>query len=283
MAWTRWKNIMKAYPFEEKRLAKWSPPFIVQPKYDGIRCRAIPIAGGKFVLVSSGEEIITAVPHINEALVKLRAGVELDGELYCHGLPLEKINGICTPQRKTPHPEVLSIEYHVFDYAPMEAEDNTPMFERLHYLQHNFIESRYLKLSPYFMCDSLEQVVGKFRKLVDEGYEGIIVRNAFWPYERRRSTGVMKFKPKRSDIYEIVSFEEEHTVEGVPKGVLGTLVCASGDGSTFRVYSGLSDDDRAKWWKIRELLPGMSVKVGYQHLTATGGVPRSGVVLDIVP
>ena len=48
---------MKAYPFEEKRLAKWRPPFIVQPKYDGVRCRAVPIQqpgfGTGYILLSS--------------------------------------------------------------------------------------------------------------------------------------------------------------------------------------------------------------------------------------
>ena len=39
----RWKGIMKCYPFEEKRLAEWNPPYICQPKYDGVRCRAIRV------------------------------------------------------------------------------------------------------------------------------------------------------------------------------------------------------------------------------------------------
>ena len=44
--WQRWKGIMKASPFEEKRLTKWNPPYIIQPKYDGFRCRAIPLMTG---------------------------------------------------------------------------------------------------------------------------------------------------------------------------------------------------------------------------------------------
>ena len=67
--WQRWKNIMKCYPFEEKRLAKWKPPYIVQPKFDGVRCRAIPTDTG-YLLVSSEENVIFSVPHINEELNK---------------------------------------------------------------------------------------------------------------------------------------------------------------------------------------------------------------------
>ena len=34
-------GIMLCYPFEEKRLNKWNPPYIIQPKLDGERCRAV--------------------------------------------------------------------------------------------------------------------------------------------------------------------------------------------------------------------------------------------------
>ena len=79
--WQRWKGIMKAYPFEEKRLAKWEPPYIVQPKYDGVRCRAVPLDNGDFLLLSSEENPIFSVPHINEALKCCAPQWELDGEL----------------------------------------------------------------------------------------------------------------------------------------------------------------------------------------------------------
>jgi len=51
--WQRWKGIMKAVPFETKRLDKWQPPYIIQPKYDGDRCRAVKLDNGNFLLLSS--------------------------------------------------------------------------------------------------------------------------------------------------------------------------------------------------------------------------------------
>jgi len=84
--WQRWKGIMKCYPFEEKRLAKWQPPYIVQPKYDGVRCRAVPIPGGGYILLSSEENVIYSVPHILDWLNRVQLTTELDGELYCHGM-----------------------------------------------------------------------------------------------------------------------------------------------------------------------------------------------------
>ena len=54
---------MKAVPFEQKRLNKWEPPYILQPKYDGVRCRAVPVENG-YLLLSSEENVVFSVPHI---------------------------------------------------------------------------------------------------------------------------------------------------------------------------------------------------------------------------
>ena len=63
----RWKGIMKCVPFEEKRLAKWKPPYIVQPKFDGNRCVNEPLENTS-LLLSSEENLFFSVPHINEAV-----------------------------------------------------------------------------------------------------------------------------------------------------------------------------------------------------------------------
>jgi len=93
---------------------------------------------------------------------------------------------------------------------------------------------------------------------------------------------VMKFKPKKEDTYVIIGFNEEYSVEGTPKGRLGSLDCASGDGDTFSVGTGFSDDQREALWRIRESLPGAIARVQYQHLTAGKKVPRFPVFVEIV-
>ena len=62
-------GIQLAYPFEEKRLAKWQPPYIVQPKFDGDRCSNTPLPSAP-LLLSSEENPFFSVPHINEQLTK---------------------------------------------------------------------------------------------------------------------------------------------------------------------------------------------------------------------
>jgi len=116
--WQRWTGIQKAVPFEEKRLAKWPTPYIVQPKFDGIRCRAIPLMtgpkGNEYLLLSSEENVIYSVPHINVILSNLQLRAELDGELYCHGMSFEEILSI-TSRTINLHHDYKAIKFHVFD------------------------------------------------------------------------------------------------------------------------------------------------------------------------
>jgi hypothetical protein len=56
-------GIMLCYPFEEKRLNKWGNKFLLQPKLDGDRCRAIFDEYGKVKLLSSEENEFNSV-HI---------------------------------------------------------------------------------------------------------------------------------------------------------------------------------------------------------------------------
>jgi len=279
--WTRWKNVMKAYPFEEKRLAKWQPPYIVQPKYDGVRCRAVPLESGEYMLLSSEENIIFSVPHISREiphLMRYRAPEtrpELDGELYCHGMKFEEIVSV-TSRTVTLHQDHKRIQFHCFDVIVEEPQlRRTLMIEDLRGL------SQWLVVSPFYLCDSLEDVMRAFDSIVGNGYEGIIVRHNLGPYERKRSTWVMKFKPKQEDSYEIVGFQEEIDKDGFPKDTLGALVCASGDGDIFNVGTGFTDERRRELWHGRDMLKGQAARVKYQHITSGRNVPRFPVFVEV--
>jgi len=271
--WQRWKNIMKCYPFEEKRLAKWQPPYIVQPKYDGVRCRAVNV-GGSYLLLSSEENIIHSVPHINEELDGLGIDAELDGELYNHEMSFEEIVSI-TSRTVNRHPSYKSIQFHLFDVVNEE-----PQAHRLNTLCKLISKSSYLFVSPFWICYNLDDIMRTYDLLIKDGYEGIIVRHFQCPYERKRSVWLMKFKPKKTDEYKIVSYNEEISINGVPKGTLGSLVCESGDGQIFNVGTGFTEEQRHLLWQERETLVGKTCVIGYQHLTDRK-VPRFPVFVEV--
>ena len=278
--WNRWKNIMKAYPFSEDRLAKWSPPYICQPKYDGIRCRAIPLQTGpnedEYLLVSSEENPIFSVPHINNVFSSLKLRSELDGELYCHGMSFEQITSI-TSRTVNIHPDNHLIKFHCFDIINERPQmHRTVMIENFRDLDPHLI------IAPFYLCESLDDVMRAYDKIIEQGYEGIIVRNIFAQYERKRSTNIMKFKPKQSDTYEIIGTVEEYDKDGNPKDSLGALICNSGDGNTFRVGTGFSEEHRKSLWDSRDNLPGKVAHVQFQHLTTGKQVPRFPVFVEVI-
>ena len=275
----RWTGIMKCYPFSEKRLAKWQPPYIVQPKYDGFRCRAIPLMtgpkGNEYILLSSEENIFYSVPHLNEMFSNLGLKCELDGELYCHGMSLEEINSIVS-RTVNLHPDHQKIEFHAFDMVIDE-----PQMRRMILVDGLKILHPKLKVSPFWLCESLSEVKKIYDKIISLGYEGIIVRHFQGPYQTKRSTYVMKFKPKKQDEYKIVGWNEELTMEGEPKGRIGSLIMSSQAGDEFAVSAGLDFDDKARLWEVRDNLAGKSAIVHYQHLT-NRKVPSGAFNVEVI-
>lgn len=273
----RRSGIMLCYPFEEQRLKKWGTPYIVQPKLDGDRCRALIDNEGNVTLLSSEEHVIKSVPHIEEALRRTGyRGIELDGELYTHGYSHQNLRSVIS-RTKNLHPEHEVMEYHIFDLYGEEAQAH-----RLYALNRLTFESPLVQV-PYQLAASLSEVLEALEEYREKGYEGIVVRNIQYPYLRKRSTGMMKFKPRKEDIYTIVGYEEEISIHGEPKNSLGALVLQSDLGHTFNVGSGsyLTRERREELWRIKESLVGRLASVKYQHLT-DGRIPRFPVLFNIL-
>lgn len=273
----RWLNIMKAVPFEEKRLMKWTPPYICQPKFDGVRCRVISLSdsSSNHILVSSRENVIYGVPHLNQIFDKLMLAAELDGELYCHGMSFEQIVSI-TSRTVNLHADYQKIQFHLFDIV-----NDQPQMRRQLLIEALRGLNPWIQVAPFWLCENLDDVMRAYDSLIELGYEGIIVRHHMAPYERKRSIYVMKFKPKKEDEYEIVGYQEEISINGTPKESLGAIICRSGDGNDFSIGTGFSQEQRKEMWRNKEYLINRTAKVKYQHLTNGKQVPRFPVFVEI--
>lgn len=280
--WQRWKGIMKCYPFEEKRLAKWQPPYIVQPKYDGDRGVDHPLDNGSHLLVTSEENPVFSTPHINEALQELNIPIKFDGEFYSHDIFLEGghelIHSIVS-RTVNIHPRYKEMEFHIFDIQ----DDSKSQIERT----MDLLDLRYkikspLVLSPYWICHTLDEIKRTYDKIIGMEYEGIVVRNTYAYYEiDKRSRWIMKFKPKKKDKYKIVGWKEEISKDGIPKGRIGSIICSSQGGDTFGVSAGLDDSDREYYWNCRETLAGKDCIIHYQHLT-NKKIPKGTFNVEVI-
>lgn len=281
MSWNELKerrDIMLCYPFEEKRLLKWPVPFIVQPKLDGERCRAVfDHERGSYTLLSSSASQIISCPHIIEALNETGLKGELDGELYRHGMEFEQIHSRVS-RTVNLREDASEIEYHIFDLVVPEARQSarTAALEDLDELRRGP-----LKIVDVAIAYDLEGINNLLVSYNLHGYEGIVVRKRDGLYKRSRSTEIMKFKPRKSDIYLIVGYEEELDKNKFPKASLGAFICSDGPGREFNVGSGFTRQQRQYYWGMRDRLVGHKVKVLYQH-TTNGGVPRFPIFSEVL-
>ena len=265
------QGIMLCYPFDPLRFTKWGSKALLQPKYNGERCRAIFNAEGKVNLLSSDMHQITGVPHLINRLqgTHLR-NLELDGELYTHHMDQSAIHSIVS--RKVS----LNASYEDLGYVVFDVISPKPLEERIKELIHlSYSFPNGVIAAPNKIVSSLQEVEKCVEEIYDDGYEGIVLKQLGGKYERKRSTQWMKFKPRNVDVYLIRGTKEEIDLQGKTKNALGAFVCQSQGEELFRVGSGplLTRDGRVMLWELRESLPGMYLQIKYQSITQANKVP----------
>lgn len=277
-------GIMLPYPYDERRLAKIGFPCYVQAKLDGVRCRVIYNKQGIHMLSSECNDIL-CLPTLRKRLTSLYLpeGTELDGELYLHGLSFERIFSI-TSRSTEVHEQEGRMEYHIFDMPSAKGTyhmriasilalplpDTYPPDIGGIYREENFLAYS-------------EQDISNFLDMFCKaGYEGLVIKAYSLPYERRRSPGMLKIKPTKTDTYTISSTVPEVSLDGIVKEELGAFVVKDDDENIFSVGTGplLTHANRVSLWANRKQLIGQKLTIKYQQKTDRG-VPRFPVALSL--
>lgn len=285
------KGIQLAMPFEERRLlnqgrfpVRWTPPYIVQPKLNGERCRVIR-EEGICLLLSSTEELILSVPHIQQwCLTHLPIG-EWDGELYIHGGTWAEIHSI-VGRTTNLHENYRAMELHLFDW-PSRQEPQLVRLVELRKLFSSMEKVGPLKMVKSEVAYTLEEVYQLYERFIGQGYEGFIIRELSSPYERKRSGAMLKFKPKATDHYEILSVYEAISEDGTPKFMVGGFNCIDDMKTVFSVGAGkLTHDQRVRIWQewcdAPQHITGSLLQVEYQTLSDKNKVPLFSRAVRII-
>ena len=262
-------------------MLRWNPPYLVQPKLNGERCRALLL--DEPVMLSSEENLITSCPHILEELRVITQrfpelkGLELDGENYSHGTLLQDIHSIVSRKTGGLHDDYLDISFHVFDLAldipqSMRIQALVKLFDLLGETQH-------IRMVPNYEASTLAGINYYLEQFMLQGFEGIIVRDKDAHYVRRRSTQMMKFKPRKGDVYQIVGLQEEVSIHGEKKGTLGAFFLRGNDDTVFKVGTGFTAEQRKEYYHPG--LVGKWAKILYQT-KSKDGVPCHSVFVSIL-
>lgn len=262
-------GIMLAYPYTEKRLLKYPKPWICQPKLNGDRCRALFTNEQGWQLFSSTARSLS-FPHIQAELNMLFDGQrlqKLDGELYNHKLRHEEIRSRVAPTKNI-HSDVASLQFHIFDVI-----NDQPQALRLELLDP-LRDGHFCKRVDTLSLHDVESLKAFHAECLDAGYEGSIIRDPTAIYKRKRSTQMMKWKPRdemTAVVTELIEEKDVHTLK--PKGSLGAVTCTLDGKQFFEVGSGFTHFERATFWQHPELIVGKLIEFAYSEISPYG-VPK---------
>lgn len=269
----------------------------MQPKLNGIRALyqngnfqsrdELPFPAGLLDHLVKPLQGIANLLEIDETTI-------LDGELYKHGWPLQRINAAVTPVRQAPTEDTLQIEYHIFDRANFNLtfRDRIVLFDwPSHKLTHVFTEK----------AKTAEEADIYYAEFVSQGYEGMMYRLGDCPYtvpkqpilfpaipgcrsirsgflsdKDNRCWHLLKRKDWQDDEFICIDVVEG---EGKLQGMLGAIICQTKSAKRFNVGSGLTDSERQHYWANPPI--GRKIKVKYLVLS-NNGIPLNPTILCIL-
>lgn len=265
-----------------------SHPFYVQPKLNGVRALC---NGASF---QSRDEHLwkpKVLAHLHEQIQPIFQRFPnfiTDGELYKHGLSLQKINQAVAVNRHEPTAVTPTIEYHIFDI--LDCENGTTDFS-YRVWQLNAISDiisyhrlTHIKVVPTHLCGSMDMTEPLYKNYLKAGYEGLMYRSLGHMYGLAENCGnkenrwkcLLKRKEWLDKEFLITDFK---ITEG-KKGERGfQVICDVGNGETVSVGSGLSDDELDYY--VENSPVGQYAKVKFESYS-DDGIPKQPTVLAIL-
>jgi len=239
-------------------------PCYAQQKLDGVRCLAI---SGKGLYSRLGKKF----PHLENILKEINtlpAGTILDGELYSDTLTFQEIVGLV--KKETLLPKDLPKMEEIFLWVYDTIRDGT-YTDRKKWLDTLFEKKfKHLRQLPTDECKDVEDIRRLHAKYVEEGYEGLMLRNKAGPYKiGHRSKDLQKYKEFQDDEFEVIGFTEG---DGIEKGCV-IWTCQTKKGASFSVRPRGTHEERQELFKKAKTFVGKNLTVRFQELT-DDGIPR---------
>lgn len=249
---------------ERKKYIKY--PCAVSRKLDGIRMISRLKDDNTIELTSrTGKpfKYIELIRNHLKDIISTFDNIVLDGEIYSHVLPFNVISGsIRTTKSKSTHDDKL--EYWIFDIVDCTKtyKERAEILKSMYnYYTNKYKFHRVLKFVLYDIAYNEQDIINYHNTYVNEGYEGIIIRNLNGVYElKHRSNNLQKYKNFEDDEFEIHNFK---LGTGTEKDAI-IFECKYDNGKTFDVRPRGTIDERIKKGKIGNTFIGKKLTVRYQ-------------------
>lgn len=252
----------------------------LQRKLDGVRAITIIQITSEHVSVQmfsrNGKRFLN-FGHVEEQLELVAQGIALatyqsafvlDGEVMS-----TDFQSLMRQANRKHDADAEDSVYHIFDMVPLGSfrsgksviKQHTRL-EQLNSVKHLIEKHANIQVEPHLRVNlNLEEGHNQMKRYADDcvaqGFEGIMVKRADAPYQCKRSTDWLKWKPVITVDLNVIELEEG---TGRNKGRLGALVCEGIDDGrkiNVNVGSGLSDRDRDEFWNSKDSIIGQVVEI----------------------
>ena len=278
----------------------------LEHKFDGVRVLAI-VGGGGVTLMSREGKPFDNFPHIADAIMdvyhectlKMREKGNHSDTVFdcspCFGdvkkskfgirfvLDGEVVSGsfqkLMRQTRRKKDADASDSVFQIFDIIPLDdfeegycsiSQEKRALF--LENAKHKINHTGCLKVSEGIVVDldtneGNEQMLEFYQKAIDLGLEGIMIKDMDAPYECKKGTNWLKWKPTITVDLEIVGYKEG---TGKNEGKLGAFICEGEDDGrkiNVSVGNGYDDDDLSTLWAERDNLLGRIVEIKADAVT----------------
>jgi len=251
---------------------------LIEPKLDGVRCiTVIDFQSREVKQYTRNGKLLENFSHITERLEyyldEIGRSYVIDGEVVSNSF-----QDLMKQVHRKDNVKAQDARLAVFDIMPLvefkAGKSVQGQRRRKNMLQtfKNILSEAHCDIVEHHEVD-LDTLEGQAsfvelnKRYVEEGYEGVMIKDIDTFYECKRSHAWLKAKPFIEVTLEVKDVEEG---TGRNEGRLGALVCAGeDDGRMVQVNcgSGFSDSDRDSFWNSRSSLIGQLVEVRADAIT----------------
>jgi DNA ligase-1 len=264
---------MLAVPYDAKKLRP-DAEYFASEKLDGVRATW----DGAVLKTRTGKVVEGAPDWFLASLPIPPAGTVFDGELFAGRGNFAVATSTVRRKNKIVDTDWRNITYKIFDCFGQE-EEKRPYAETFAHLRERVPKAN---LVPQIRVKTAAEIAALFERLVAAGAEGLMIRRADSPTEKKRSAALMKMKAA-DDAPAVVVAHVPGRAGSKYEGVLGALTCRwagereEKDKETFfNVGTGLTDAQR------RAGTPeiGATIRVRFASIDARTGRPRHPVLIS---
>jgi DNA ligase-1 len=269
-------EVALANPYSPSRVDLTNESWYGSRKLDGVRCICRKEGNSVTFYSRNGKEFET-LGALTEEILKIPGAFILDGEIcIVDENDKEDFQGIMKEIRRKDH-TIKNPKFLVFDYLSLGQFDtqgdcnvNPTLSIRLSRLKDTLVthqvNSKFVTQVEQILVKSEIQFTEMVKDAETAGFEGIMLRKDI-PYEGKRSHNLLKVK-KFHDAEYCVLKTVNGTIRWIEGGVtveretLSSIIIEH-KGSLVNVGSGLSKEQREKYYKNPEELIGKTVTIQY--------------------